>query len=131
MLFGSLIMIITFTVLLIRGAVKAFRQKEWLLLTCMLFLLPFLSFMFASVIYGGSPAIDAASNYAGYEPGHYYLVDHGIYTEVSAVVFRRMKTLEIVSLILLVAAVVCSLLHSILKKLRQYSNKTKSRKNHE
>lgn len=62
---------------LIWHVIKAARQKEWLCLLWVLFLLPCIAWFLACAIYGGSPAVNAASQYSGYEPGHFYLYDTG------------------------------------------------------
>ena len=64
-----------------------------------LFSLPFLVFFVSSVILGGSAFNVAATEYELYEAGHYYLVSHGSYTEVTREQFLYMQAMEVVGFV--------------------------------
>lgn len=61
--------------------------------------LGFLVFMTSDIILGGSAFNNAATNYELYQEGHYYLMSHGNYTEVSYDVFKYMKVIEVVGFV--------------------------------
>ena len=118
MLFGYTILLLLLAVL-VWDSVRAIRQKKWLRMLAAVFVLPMIAFFAAVFAFGGGPASGAADHYAGYIPGHFYVMDHGNYTEVSSVVFHRMQVLEIVAFISLAAAIVCLLLSFFIEKTRK------------
>ena len=65
------------------GMIKAIKAKNWLQACALLLFLPFTVFMFISALLGGSALNDAANDYEFYQAGHYYLCNHGRWTEVS------------------------------------------------
>lgn len=103
-------------VVMIRDTVNQIRQKKWLRVLGAVFMLPMLAFFAAEGAYGGSAAKDAATQYVGYIPGHFYVMEHGNYTEVSAAVFRRMQALETVAYISFAAGLVCNMLSFLIGK---------------
>lgn len=89
---------VLFSLPIIKDSIQAFRTKKWLDVVSLLMTLPFLFFFVTSCILGGSAGRDAATNYELYEAGHYYLVSHGTYTEVSYSQFKFMEVTEIIGL---------------------------------
>lgn len=79
-------------------------------------MLIFMVFMDSALIFGGSAAHGAATNYELYEAGHYYLVNHGNYTEVSYEVFRYMEIIEPVGIIAFVVGFISTLIGNKLEK---------------
>ena len=113
--FGYVFLLIIFAAL-VWDSVKAIRQKKWLRVLGAVLLLPMFAFFAAEGAYGGSAAKDAATQYAGYIPGHFYVMEHGNYTEVSSVVFHRMQVLETAAMISFAAAAVCGILSFFIEK---------------
>ena len=110
------VFLIFFLGVLLWDSVKAIRQRKWLRVIGALLALPLLAFFAAEGIYGGSAATDAATQYADYIPGHFYVMEHGNYTEVSSVVFHRMQALETTAMISFAAGFVCNLLSFFIVK---------------
>lgn len=79
--------------------IKAIRQKKYSDLLLLLLTIPFFVFFISACFLGGDALNDAAKNYPLYQQGHYYLVNHGRYTEVSQPVFIYMQIIEIIGLI--------------------------------
>lgn len=113
--FGYVFLILILAVL-VWDSVKAIRQKKWLRALVALFALPLLVFFASELYYGGSAAKDAATQYANYIPGHFYVMEHGNYTEVSAAVFHRMQVLETVAMISFAVGFVCNMLSFFIEK---------------
>jgi energy-coupling factor transporter transmembrane protein EcfT len=59
----------------------------------------FAVFMASGFIFGGTPAPEAVTEYELYESGHYYLMSHGDYRDVSYDIYRYMQVMEIVGCI--------------------------------
>lgn len=84
----------------IYSIIKAIRKKKYTDLLSLLLGIPFFIFFISAGIYGGDALFyDAAKNYPLYQQGHYYLFNHGKYTEVSYNVFLYMQIIEIIGLI--------------------------------
>lgn len=84
----------------IYSIIKAVRTKTYADLLSSLFMVPFLVFFVSAIMFGGDALFhDAAKNYSLYQQGHYYLVNHGNYTEVSYNVFLYMQIIEAIGLI--------------------------------
>ncbi len=78
--FFPIALLLIFTIV---GIIKNIRTKNVRdALMCSLFL-PFQVFFFISALLGGSALHNAESDYELYQAGHYYLVMHGHWTEVS------------------------------------------------
>ena len=97
--------------------IKGRRWMDWL---SRLLLIPFIIWFFVSNHLGGSAFHKAAHDYPNYIPGHYYLMSHGIYTEVSAQVFFRMRAFQAMSLILFGISMIYTVL-------RRYNKNNKKR----
>ena len=67
----------------IGGVVHAIKNKSIGDLLTVLLFFPFFFYFFIGTIFGGSALHDAKNDYELYVAGHYYLVDHGEWTEVS------------------------------------------------
>lgn len=63
--------------------VKAIKEKNTKGLLESILPFPFFFCCFVGILSGGSAFHDAASDYEFYQTGHYYLVSHGVWTEVS------------------------------------------------
>ena len=79
-------------------------------------MLIFMVFMDSALILGGSASYNAQENYELYQEGHYYLSNHGNYTEVSYEVFRYMEIIEVVGIIAFVIAFVTIAIRNKLEK---------------
>lgn len=87
-----------FVIIIIRGVIKAVKEKKWRDVFFSLFFLPWVVWMTASFKYGGTAFNDAALTYSAYQAGHYYLRNGSVFTEVSYEIFQRMKILQIVGM---------------------------------
>lgn len=82
MFFGYLVFIIAcFTTA--KAILKAIKEKSTQDLLESILPFPFFFCFFVGLLSGGSAFHDAANDYELYQAGHYYLVSHGIWTEVS------------------------------------------------
>ena len=81
-----------------RMIVSCVKNKQYLGLIYALMSLPFLIFMSSSMMLGGSAFNGAATEYELYQAGHYYLVNHGAYTEVTKSQYLYMKIIEIIGI---------------------------------
>jgi len=109
-----LIQLITLIVCLyiVASSVKAVRKKKYLDLVSLLLLLTFFLFVHISLILGGSAFNDAGSKYENYQAGHYYLMSHGNYTEVTYAQYLFAMILEIAGL----SSIPLSLLWAIVRE---------------
>ena len=82
----------------LRGTIQAARKKDWLAMSTVLFFVPFFVFAVTSICMGGSAFHDAATDYELYQAGHYYLMNHGDYTEVTYTQYQFMRILEIIGI---------------------------------
>ena len=98
---------------IVASFIKAIKNKKYLDLVSLLLLLPFFLFFIISLILGGSAFNDAQSDYEYYQAGHYYLVSHGDYTEVTYYQYLFAMILEIVGL----ASLPISILWAIIRNL--------------
>ncbi len=87
---------ILMTAAVLWDTVRELREKRSLAALCGMLVLPWLVFCAAALIKGGSAWNDAEHQFAAYQAGHYYLMSHGNYTEVSQAVFQSMRVLEII-----------------------------------
>ena len=83
---------------LFRMIVSCIKNKQYLGLIYALMSLPFLIFMSSSMMLGGSAFNDVATEYELYQPGRYYLVSHGSYTEVTKIQYLYMQIIEIIGI---------------------------------
>lgn len=76
-------------------------------------MLIFMVFMDSALIFGGSAFLGNASlDYELYEEGHYYLCNHGNYTEVSYEVYTYMQIIEIVGIVFFAIAFITSMIQN-------------------
>ena len=87
-----------FSVSHIISAIKSIKSKNYFDTLIAVLSLPFLIFFISSIILGGSAFNDAAADYELYQAGHYYLVSHGDFTEVTYGQYQYMKIIEIVGI---------------------------------
>ena len=80
------------------GLGKAIIQKKPLGIILALCFLLLNVFMASAIHLGGTPAPEAVTEYELYEVGHYYLVSHGDYRDVSYDIYRYMQVMEIVGM---------------------------------
>lgn len=83
---------------LICSAIKAFKHKKYQDLVSALLLLPFFLFFFITAMLGGSVFNQAQTSYEHYQAGHYYLMSHGNYTEVTYAQYLVAKISEVIGL---------------------------------
>ena len=96
--------------------VYAFIKRRPFAIISSFAMLIFMVFMDSVFIFGGSAAHGAATNYELYEAGHYYLVNHGNFTEVSYEVFRYMEIMETVGIIAFAVGFISTLIGNKLEK---------------
>lgn len=93
---------IVFGLILIKTIVEiknAIIAKKYAQLFSTLFYLPFFVFFISTLILGGSAFNNAATDYELYQSGHYYLVSHGVYTEVPYASYLYAKIIEVIGLV--------------------------------
>lgn len=95
-------------------AVKLAREKKYLDLVSLLMLVPFVLFITFAVFWGGSTFHYAQTEYEAYQPGHYYLMSHGDYTEVSALQYGVMTVLEFIGFLSLPLNLVWEIIRRII-----------------
>lgn len=83
---------------ILSGIIKGIKDNSPATVIYCILILPFWVFMSSSILLGGSAFNDAAADYELYEAGHFYLVNHGSYTEVTEWQYNYMKLTEIVGL---------------------------------
>ena len=81
---------------LTHGAVKAIKEKKMGDLLQALLAFPFCFGFFIGVISGGSALHHAETEYELYQAGHYYLMSHGDWTEVSRARYLFVLVSEII-----------------------------------
>ena len=94
-----IIMGIIFMSVQIVSLVKTIKSKNKINILYTVFVFVFLIFLFSSGILGGSAYNDASTEYELFEIGHYYLVNHNEYKEVSQNVYTYMKIMEPVGIL--------------------------------
>lgn len=109
-----------FSVSHIISAIKSIKSKNYFDTVIAVLSLPFLIFFISSIILGGSAFNDAATDYELYQAGHYYLVSHGDFTEVSFGQYQYMKIIEIIG-------IVTFLITFILVAINNFRNQDKKR----
>lgn len=93
------------------GTIRAAMKKDWLAVSIALLFLPFWVFAACSIFLGGSAFHDAATDYELYQAGHYYLMNHGDYTEVTYAQYQFMRIMEVVGIGGFVIGFVLNLIH--------------------
>lgn len=83
----------------IRDVRAAICDKKWIKVLSEIGFTLFFVFFILSFSFGGSAYNDAATDHELYQSGHYYLISHGDYTEVSEAVYNVMKILEPIALV--------------------------------
>ena len=97
-------------VLPIFGIIIEIVRKKFFNAFCGFCFLMFSIFMVSMTIFGGSAFLGNASlDYELYEEGHYYLCNHGNYTEVSYEVYTYMQIIEIVGNVFFAIAFITSM----------------------
>lgn len=104
---------ILFCLLIIRGIIRNIKEKDigGLVISLLVFLFVF-SF-FIGALSGGSALHNAANDYELYQTGHYYLVSHGVWTEVSYERYLFVLISEIVGILTFVPAFVLCIFRAI------------------
>lgn len=106
--YAIIALIFLFTV---KSIFRSIRERNTSTLVCCLLLLPIQFFFFVSLLLGGS-ALQTAG-YEGHLEGHYYLVSHGQWTEVSHGQYLLVLGFEIAGIFTTVLAVVLSTLRAL------------------
>ena len=94
----------------IKSVVQSIKTKKYGELLLNLLVLPFQFFFLISLIFGGSAFNDAANEYELYQAGHYYLVNHGQWVEVSYGKYMFVLVSEIVGISSFVIAFILNLI---------------------
>ena len=114
MYLGYLIIALIFS-FTIKGIIQSIKSKKTFdLLVCLLFI-PFQFFFFITLLFGGSALNDAETEYELYQAGHYYLVSHGQWTEVSHGKYVVALVSEIVGISTFIIAFVMNLIRVLSK----------------
>ena len=100
----------------IRGIVQAIRKKSIKDFILAVLPFPFFFSFFVSVISGGTALHDAKTEYELYQTGHYYLVSHGDWTEVSYPRYMFVLISEIIGFSCMAIVVVVSVIFGESKK---------------
>jgi hypothetical protein len=100
----------------IKNIIQCVKSKNFFDLTIGLLLLPFIFFFYISILFGGSAFNDAATEYELYQAGHYYLVSHGQWTEVSYGKYIAVLISEIVGIASFIIAFILGLIRILHKK---------------
>ena len=117
MTFGYFIFAV-FCLLCIRGIIKLVKEKDVIGLLSCVFCLLFSYGLFIGFIFGGSALHNASNDYELYQSGHYYLMSHGIWTEVSYGTYLFILISEIIGFLSFIPCVVLSIISIV----RQRSN---------
>ena len=112
MYLGYLIIALTFF-FTIKGIIQSIKSKKLFDLLAVLLLIPFQFFFFIILLFGGSAFNDAATEYELYQAGHYYLVSHGQWTEVSHGKYIVAFISEIVGISTFIIAFVLNLIRAL------------------
>ena len=104
---------ILFCLLIIRGIIRNIKEKDIGGLVMSLLVFPFVFSFFIGVLSGGSALHNAANDYELYQTGHYYLVSHGVWTEVSYERYLFVLISEIVGILTFVPAFVLGIFRAI------------------
>ena len=108
--YAIIALIFLFTV---KSIFRSIRERNTSALVCCLLLLPIQFFFFVSLLLGGSALQTAGYGYEGHLEGHYYLVSHGQWTEVSHGQYLLVLGVEIAGIFTTVLAVVLSALRAL------------------
>lgn len=92
----SIVIEILFLLSIIFAIVISAIKKEKINMLLYLLYIPFLIFFISTFILGGSSFNNASVDYSDYIEGHYYLFEHGRYTEVTYNQFIYMRIIEII-----------------------------------
>ena len=110
---NTYLIIAAISIITIFGLIKSIRGKRYFALLSCLFIIPFDIFFISILIFGGSAFNSASSSYSLYQAGHYYLNNHGHYTEVAYGVFLYMQICEVVGIISVGIGLVLSAVEAI------------------
>ncbi len=112
MYFGYFIIALIFF-FTIKGVIQSIKSKKLFDLLVGLLFIPFQFFFFITLLFGGSAFNDAATEYDLYQAGHYYLVSHGQWTEVSHGKYIIALISEIVGISTFIIAFALSLIRAL------------------
>ena len=104
-----------------KAIVKAIKEKNTKGLLESILPFPFFFCFFVGVLSGGSAFHDAASDYEFYQTGHYYLVSHGVWTEVSHERYLFVLISEIIGFSSLALSFVLAIIRDRKQEKRKYS----------
>ena len=96
--------------------VYAFIKRRPFAIISSFAMLIFMVFMDSVLIFGGSASGNAQEYYELYQEGHYYLSNHGNFTEVSYEVFRYMEIIEPVGIVAFAVGFISTLIGNKLEK---------------
>ena len=94
----------------IKSIIQSIKSKKTFDLLVYLLFIPFQFFFFITLLFGGSAFNDAETEYELYQAGHYYLVSHGQWTEVSHGKYVVALISEIVGISTIIIAFVMGLI---------------------
>ena len=103
-----------------KAIVKAIKEKNTKGLLESILPFPFFFCFFVGILSGGSAFHDAASDYEFYQTGHYYLVSHGVWTEVSHERYLFVLISEIIGFSSLALSFVLAIIRERKQEKRKY-----------
>ena len=103
-----------------KAIVKAIKEKNTKGLLESILPFPFFFCFFVGILSGGSAFHDAASDYEFYQTGHYYLVSHGVWTEVSHERYLFVLISEIIGFSSLALSFVLAIIRDRKQEKRKY-----------
>ena len=104
-----------------KAILKAIKEKNTKGLLVSILPFPFFFCFFVGILSGGSAFHDAVNDYEFYQSGHYYLVSHGTWTEVSYKRYLFVLISEIIGFSSLALSFVLALIRDRKQEKRKYS----------
>ena len=98
------------------GIVVSIKHRKWLAALACLFVLPWVLWFAVSTTVGGSTFHHAATDYSEFQEGHYYLVEHNRYMEVSCDLFQKVRFFEVAAWISFSVSAVFAIINVIVNR---------------
>ena len=117
-----LVMGIIFLIIQFSTLIKKIKEKNKVNILIAILTLFFLVFLFSGGILGGSAYNNASLKYELYETGHYYLVNHNKYKEVSFNIYIYMKIIQPVGIFSVLIVLIIEIYSKIKEKRKKMQN---------
>ena len=112
----SYIILLFIIVVAIVSLIKDILQKRWIACVFDLLIVPWVIQAIMCLRLGGSTYNNAAEAFVGYQQGHYYLVEHNNFTEVSREVFMRLRIMETIGWLCFITSFIFCIVRNIRSK---------------